>query len=133
MNELEGFVLYRPRNLGTYSAYISVSSKYIRISSLALESLGAPEYVLCFTDEKKRRLMIKKADKSMENIIQLRAVVNTKDTRRSAIWSKGLVEMCRKMGGISDQKVTVLFPGHAVGDVPGTMIFELSRPMEREK
>lgn len=116
MNEQDHFVVYKPCKL---PACISAHEKYIAISAKAYIELGKPEYVNVFLDECGKRVMIKKADKRMPNVMK---VIEHQAGSNRCICRKDLARVVREMFGHGTHVM-----GHPVDD--GGMIFD--RPEEK--
>ena len=71
MNELDGFVVYKPDDVK--GVFISASPKQIRISAEAYRRLGKPEWVNVFFDEAHKRVMIKAAEPDYPNVVHCTA------------------------------------------------------------
>lgn len=112
MNELEGFVLWRPDE--GKPMYIRTDDKCIRICAEAYSALGAPEFVNVFLDETKRRVMIKMAKPDYQNIIRV--------TSHSAGHNMSLCNrrLAQKMIGLFGK---ARIHGHIAGD--GILIFDV--------
>lgn len=112
MSELEGFELFRPN--ADKPLYIAARQKSVAICAEAYKALGCPQYVNVFTDDFKKRIMIKKAEKGYENAIK---VVQHSAGRNMCLCYKKLADMVIEMFGQSTRVY-----GHVVGD--GMMIFD---------
>ena len=119
MSELDGFVVYRPKDL---PCFISAHDKQITVSSGAFKVMGSPEYVNVFLDECRQRIMIKAAEPKFENVLKM---VEHSAGRNRVICSRPLTETVREMFGRGAHIM-----GHLVGD--GCMIFDRVRKVRDE-
>ena len=111
MSELDHFVVYK---LPEKPTYISVLEKSIGISSGSFDLLGCPEYVNVFFDECGKRVMIKKATKTMPNVFK---ITSHQGGKNRVICSRPLTEKVREMFGDAKR-----IPGHSVSEE--CMIFD---------
>jgi len=67
-NELYGFTVYKPGGRGTI--HLTIRTRVLGISAAACEVLGS-EYVNVFLNEKKHRVMVKRADAEFQNVMRI--------------------------------------------------------------
>jgi len=114
-NELEGFVLFQgPRSGYDASVGLIVTKSYIRLTGGAFRQSGNPQ----FFDEYGKRMMVKKAEKSMANTFKIdpKGYVNSHTVR---IYLLNLI-------GIDDIDKRIRFEGHNP-KISDTVIFDLSK------
>ena len=111
MSELDGFVVYRPSEM---PVYIAAHDKYIGVSAGAYAEIGMPDCVNVFLDECGKRIMIKVAEESYENVMK---VIAHTAGRNHVICNKKLTVKVREMYGRNTH-----IKGHLVSD--GCMIFD---------
>lgn len=67
-NELYGFTVYKPGGRGTI--HLTIRTRVLGISAAACKVLGS-EYVNVFLNEKKHRVMVKRAEVGYSNVMKI--------------------------------------------------------------
>lgn len=111
MNELEGFVLWRPEE--EKPMFIRSNGKGVGLCGTAYTALGCPEFVNIFFDEMKCRVMIKRAEPDYKNIISITA---HSGGRNMYLCNKRLAKKIVSMFG------TARIYGHMAAE--GTLVFD---------
>ena len=114
MSELDGFVIYKPKRGARI--HITVRKRCVGITQAAIDALGNTEYINVFFDDRKHRVMIKRAEEGYENTLK----ICPNGTSGLTINSKVIAEKLRGWYGNDAQ-----IPGHTAGD--GILIFEVMR------
>ena len=128
-NELEGFVIYRNEKgnrTAPHSCSIMVSKHVFSLSMTAGQMLEDPVYVNIFFDERRKRMMITKADADMPNTFMLAHQGNKPGDRRCVLSAKYLREEVERLAGFSFDGLRFLIHGKRANTEQPALIFELA-------
>ena len=129
MGELDGFVIYRNEKgnkTAPHACAILVSKYLLSLSMTACKELEDPAYVHVFFDERRRRLMVVKAEPDAPNSFLLARQGNKAGDRRCALSSKFVRENVEKLAGFSFDGLRFLIRGHKASSQQPALIFELA-------
>ena len=129
MGELDGFVIYRNEKgnkTAPHACALMVSKYLLTLSMKACQELDDPAYVHVFFDERRRRLMITKAEPDAPNSFLLARQGNKKGDRRCALSSIFVRENVEKLAGFSFTGLRFLIHGHKAQASTPSLIFELA-------
>ena len=128
-SELDGFVIYR-NELGNKTAphacALMVSKYILTLSMTACFLLDVPEYVHVFFDERRRRMMITKAEPDAPNSFLLARQGNKPGDRRCVLSSKYVRQEVERLAGFSFEDLRFLIHGHKAQAQQPALIFELA-------
>ena len=128
-SELEGFVVFRNEkgNKCCPHACALLVSKYIlTLSMTACFELDDPSYVHIFFDDRRRRMMVTKADPDAPNSFLLARQGNKPGDRRCVISAKYVRQQVEKLAGFSFDGRRFLIRGHRATSQQPALIFELA-------
>ena len=128
-SELDGFVIYRNEKgnkTAPHACALLVSKFLLTLSMKACQELEDPAYVHVFFDERRRRLMIVKAEPDAPNSFLLARQGNKAGDRRCALSSKYVRENVEKLAGFSFDGLRFLIHGHKAPSSQPALIFELA-------
>ncbi len=129
MGELDGFVIYRNEKgnkTAPHACALMVSKYILTLSMTACQELEDPEYVHVFFDERRRRLMITKAEPDAPNSFLLVRQGSKPGDRRCAISAKYVRKEVERLAGFSFEGRRFLIHGHRAQSQEPALIFELA-------
>ena len=129
MGELDGFVIYRNEKgnkTAPHACALMVSKYLLTLSMKACQDLDDPAYVHVFFDDRRRRLMITKAEPDAPNSFLLARQGNKAGDRRCALSSIFVRENVEKLAGFSFTGLRFLIHGHKAQSSTPALIFELA-------
>ena len=129
MGELDGFVIYRNEKgnkTAPHACALMVSKYLLTLSMKACQDLDDPAYVNVFFDDRRRRLMITKAEPDAPNSFLLARQGNKAGDRRCALSSIFVRENVEKLAGFSFTGLRFLIHGHKAQSATPALIFELA-------
>ena len=129
MGELDGFVIYRNEKgnkTAPHACALLVSKYILTLSMTACFLLDDPEYVNIFFDERRRRLMITKAEPDSANSFLLARQGNKPGDRRCVLSAKYLREEVERLAGFSFDGKRFLIRGRKAQSSQPALIFELA-------
>ena len=129
MNELDGFVVYRNEKgnrTAPHSIALMVSKRVLSLSMTACQILDDPVYVNIFFDERRRRMMVTKAEEETPNCFMLAKQGKEEGNRRCYLSAKYLRSEVEKLAGFSFDGLRFLIRGHKAQTTMPALIFELA-------
>jgi len=128
-SELDGFVIYRNEKGNKtcpHAAALMVSKYILTLSITACYELDEPSYVHIFFDERRRRMMVTKAEPDAPNSFLLARQGNKPGDRRCVISAKFVRQEVEKLAGFNFDGLRFLIHGHRASSQQPALIFELS-------
>ncbi len=128
MGELDGFVVFRNEKgnkTAPHACALLVSKYILTLSMTACQELEDPEYVHIFFDERRRRMMVTKAEPDAPNSFLL-VQQGKKNTRRCGISAKFVRAEVERLAGFSFDGLRFLIYGHKAQAQNPALIFELA-------
>ena len=128
-SELDGFTIYRNEKGNKtcpHACALMVSKFLLTLSMKACQDLDDPAYVHVFFDDRRRRLMITKAEPDAPNSFLLARQGNKAGDRRCALSSIFVRENVEKLAGFSFDGLRFLIHGHKAQSSTPALIFELA-------
>lgn len=128
-NDLNGFKLFRNEKGNRVCPYVCalmVAKTSIGLSLTACEMLDFPTYVNIFFDDKRRRVMISKAEKDYPNIFVLTLQGTRSGSRRCQINSAEFRRHLQELAAFDFTGRHFLIRGYKAETVQPSVIFELA-------
>lgn len=128
-SELDGFTVFRNEKgnrTAPHAIAIMVSKHVLSLSMTACQLLEDPTYVTIFFDERRRRMMITKAEDDTPNSFMLARQGGEAQDRRCHLSAKYLREEVEKLAGFSFDGRRFLIRGHKAQSSLPALIFELA-------
>ena len=129
MGELDGFVIYRNEKgnkTAPHACCLLVSKYILTLSMTACFQLEDPAYVHVFFDERRRRMMITKAEPDAPNSFLLARQGNKPGDRRCVLSAKYVRAEVERLSGFSFDGLRFLIRGHKASSQQPALIFELA-------
>lgn len=127
--DLDGFKLFRNEKGNRVCPYVCalmVAKTSIGLSLTACEMLEYPTYVNIFFDDKRRRVMISKAEAGFPNIFILTLQGSKSGTRRCQINSNEFRRHLQELAGFDFSGKRFLIRGYKADASQPSVIFELA-------
>ena len=129
VSELEGFTVFRNEKgnrTAPHAVAIMVSKHVLSLSMTACQLLHDPVYVNVFFDERRRRMMIVKADPDTPNSFRLAKQGGEIANRRCHLTGKYIRTEVEKLAGFSFDGLRFLIRGRKVQASQPSLIFDLA-------
>ena len=129
MGELDGFVVFRNEKGNRTAPHVlalMVSPSTLGLSMTACQVLSDPVYGNVFFDERRRRMMVSKAEPDMPNAFMLAHQGGERTSRRCLLSAKCIREKVETLAGFDFGKRRFLIRGKSVGTENPALIFELA-------
>ena len=128
-SELEGFVVFRNEKgnkTAPHACALLVSKYILTLSMTACFLLEDPSYVHVFFDERRRRMMVTKAEPDAPNSFLLARQGNKPGDRRCVLSAKYLRKEVERLSGFKFDGLRFLIHGHKAQSSQPALIFELA-------